>query len=168
MESQDFLNLRRFVLIPEPNFKLPIPSEGFHFSGRDIKKIQKIYGCDYMGFFSSQENGKVYDIFYRKPEYDFEWGYTGYLTYPGIIAINASSIFRSGIIGILANDGETVLVSRHRHDFVSDGSEDDGNFIAIDGGGDYTRIIGNPKFIRITARDGKFVFTELVGNNKNR
>lgn len=133
------------------------PEDGYHFFASSIATIADQYGARYMGYWPIKNGygwaGPV-DVFYQ-PNPDTSKGHSHYFGMyrdkdGEVMITNAESAFSEPITGLLTDDGE-VLVSRHRHDFVSKGD------YFIDGGRDYVRSSVGP-FVAVTVKDGEFVF----------
>lgn len=138
------------------------PEKGYHFTDGGIATIAKQYGAKYMGYWAilrkSGWSDIPVDVFYQ-PNPDVGKGYSNYFgmftTFDGQVMItDAASAFSEPITGLLTDDGE-VLVSRHRHDYVTKGPH------MIDGGRDYSRTSSGAdgaRLVEVTVKDGEFQF----------
>lgn len=113
----------------------------------NIKKVEEKYGAKYIGDFCLRVVGGGWSeapaaVFFQ-PNPDRALGHTNYfgLIFRGeqLFITKGDSAFSEPIQGIVSKSGE-VLYSRFRHDFrtLKDGSG------SIDGGRDYTKVIGSP------------------------
>jgi nitrite reductase/ring-hydroxylating ferredoxin subunit len=141
--------------------------ESYHFDHKmAIETVERHYNAKYMGYWSIKRDDGNWsempvDVFYQ-PNPDTSKGhshYFGLFTVPGtgVMITDAKSAFSEPIIGLLTEDGE-VIVSRHRHDFVSK----DG--FCIDGGREYTKIVGgleNVTRVEVTVENGEFLFNKI-------
>lgn len=135
-------------------------SMAYHFSMADIERLEKHYGVKYMGFWTIKTaNGNwsehPVDVFYQ-PNPDKSKGHSNYLGVfkrnGDVFLTNAESAFSEDIFGKLVSNNE-VIVSRYRHDYIEIGS------VIVDGGRDYFRASAAGKTIKISVKDGQFVFT---------
>ena len=133
------------------NVKHPTPVTNIEaairiYSEKDGVPIQYVMTTEKAG-------SQVYDIFYRSdgsahPEFGNR--YFGITQSGGLGFIgNADWIEDQDIT--LGKYGDSWVYSHHVHDFVS---VDDG---AIDGGRQYTRIVGDPETKVVRVKDGEFV-----------
>jgi hypothetical protein len=115
-------------------------------TGISVSDVEIRYNATYMGDFCLITKGDSWGdstvaVFWQ-PNPDTTKGhshYFGMFVRDGTVYItNASSAFRDPIVGIVADNGE-VIFSRSRHDFRSSSDRT----VSIDGGRDYTRLIGN-------------------------
>lgn len=112
-----------------------------------IDVVEEMYKATFVGDFCLKlRDGSWTDhpiaIFYQ-PNPDIEAGHSHYfgvhVTHQNQIYLtDGKSAFENGITGAIADNGE-VIFSRFRHNFVS---SQDGS-ISIDGGRDYTKLIGS-------------------------
>lgn len=118
------------------------PTDGYHFSCDNIKKLEEHYSGTYVGAFCTRKpsgnwNDIPVDVFYQSNP-DVSKGhshYFGVFRQDGHVYVtNAISVTEQPMMGVVADDGE-IVVSRYRHDYRVSG---DGS-VFIDGGRDYTR-----------------------------
>ena len=111
----------------------------------DVKKVEEKYNAKYVGDFCLKtKNGNWSEspaaIFWQEtPPIEGYCNYFGLIVQDGTIYITSgASAFSEPIEGVVARNGE-VNFSRYRHDFhySEDGS------IAVDGGRDYLRVLGD-------------------------
>lgn len=135
------------------------------FSDKMIKNFEEKYSVKYVGAFCIKNGNEWRNspsaIFYQEKP-DIEKGHTNYiaLSYKIIdedghlswFISDGSSAFSLPITVAVAEDGQ-IIYSAFRHDYET---SDDGS-ISIDGGMDYTRVSGNPKYAKITVEKGEIV-----------
>jgi hypothetical protein len=128
------MNFEDYFLEPKQKTGQPI----------NVEAVEKKYNATYMGDFCVKTkhgwSEQPIAIFWQvKPPVEGYSHYFGLFTRDDKIMItDGSTAFSEPMSGIVANSGE-VIYSRYRHDFhySADGS------VAVDGGRDYMRCLGN-------------------------
>lgn len=127
----------------------------------DIKKVEEIRNAKYVGDFCIKTpNGNWSDmpvaVFYQETPPEGYGHYFGLFTRNGSPLIcDASSTVGIPIAAVQADDGE-IIYSRFRHDFRT---SRDGT-VSIDGGRDYTKVMGKFSSLILTIEDGEVVVVE--------
>ncbi len=137
-----------------------IPKDGYWFAEDNIRIIEKKYQARYVGHWCTKNprggwNESPVDVFYVENP-DRSKGHTNYFGMfrrdKEVLITDASSAFSEKITGILCEDGK-VIVSRYRHDYVTNGDN------MIDGGRDYLRCSLSGKMIEVQMVGGEFLLT---------
>jgi hypothetical protein len=132
----------------------------------DVAAIEKRYGGTYIGDFCLKTTNNGWSeqpaaIFYQ-PNPNLSLGHTHYYgIFVRFISLHSDegelyitsgdSAFSENIAGMIADDGE-VIYSCYRHDYHTSTDKS----VSIDGGRDYTRIVGNPnRMCTLVMKDGK-------------
>ncbi len=128
----------------------------------DIDAVEETYNGTYVGDFCIKQTSGSWTetpiaIFYQ-PNPKVELGHTHYFgIYVShqnqVFIMDGQSAFEDGITGAIADNGE-VIFSRFRHHFTT---SQDGS-ISIDGGRDYTKLVG--KIDNATSRIVKLVINK--------
>lgn len=135
----------------------------YWFTPKGIEKIAEKYDAKYMGCWCIKRHSGEWtetpvDVFYVENP-DVEAGHTNYFgmhVHLGEVYITeASSAFSADIIGVLHEN--EVLVSRFRHDYAEKGG------CGIDGGRDYTKVIGPATMVKVKVNGPEFIF-EVVSH----
>ena len=135
------------------------PSEGYHFTTKQIKKIEEMYSAKYIGAFCTRRKDGTWhemplDVFYVSNP-DVEKGHKNYFGMfydqldDAVKITDATSAVSDEMVGVVANDGE-VIVSGYRHDYRKsrDGS------VFIDGGRDYIRTVIGANTVGVMVCEG--------------
>ncbi len=135
-------------------------------TGLNITAYESHYNAKFIGDFctrDSQDKCWVNDcvaVFYQPhPRLDLGHShYFGLLVKNGTVYIvNAESAFKEPITALVC-DGE-LIYSRYRHD-MRRGYSSKGNETYVDGGRDYTKLVGdfmNTEMVQFTIQDGEIV-----------
>jgi hypothetical protein len=137
---------------------IDIPKDGYWFDEDNIRIIENKYQARYVGYWCTKKprggwNESPVDVFYVENP-DRSQGHTNYFgmfrDHDNVLITDASSAFSEKITGILCEDGE-VIVSRYRHDYVTNGDN------MIDGGRDYLKCSVSGKMIEVRMVGGEFL-----------
>jgi hypothetical protein len=137
---------------------IDIPKDGYWFDEDNIRIIENKYQARYVGYWCTKKprggwNESPVDVFYVENP-DRSQGHTNYfgmfIDHDNVFITDASSAFSEKITGILCEDGE-VIVSRYRHDYVTNGDN------VIDGGRDYLKCSVSGKMIEVRMVGGEFL-----------
>tara|TARA_Y100001963_G_scaffold160161_1_gene268472 strand:- start:3182 stop:3610 length:429 start_codon:yes stop_codon:yes gene_type:complete len=129
---------------------------------KDIDKIIKLYSekdqvsIKYVCTSSTRERGRIYDIFYRmdnSPHPEFGNRYFGITYIDGLPWIGNADNVENLTFNVVNG-----VYSRNEHDYV-----DTGVGVALDGGRDYLRLVGDIRcqVDTYTIKNGEFVKKEL-------